>query len=216
MRYLFALLAAFMLSSHTAAASAYLSLSFGNSFEDHKFDVWNGPAIPGRRALIAHAQSRDYAISFGFREVFKIGNRPFDIELEVFERMNSDFTATGTAGSHPTTIKTTSILGSIWTPIAGGDDWALHAGAGIGARHSIYTMSGPGISFRTTDRAPYAMIGLRLSKRASKRVSLFTEVRAHTRPPVHSPGTGAFRRFPLEHNSHGITLRMGLQISLGR
>ncbi len=216
MRFILALMAALILPHTPAVADSYLALSFGTSFEDHKFDVWNGPATPGRRALTASAQSSDYAVAIGFRDAFQIGNRPFDIELEVFERMNSDFTATGTTGSHPTTIKTTSMLASVWTRVGGGDKWAMHAGAGVGARHSTYSMSGPGIRFHTSDRAPYAMVGLRLSKHAGKRTTLFTEIRAHTRPPVNSSGTGAFRTFPLEHNSHGITLRMGLQITLGR
>ncbi|MCF6315972.1 MAG: hypothetical protein L3J30_06745 [Marinosulfonomonas sp.] len=216
MRYIYSLLAALLLSFSPASASSYLALSFGTSFEHHTFDVWNGPATAGRRALTAQAQSSDYAVAIGFRDAFQIGNRPFDVDLEVFERMNSDFTATGPAGSHPTTIRTTSMLASIWTRVGGGDKWAVHAGAGVGARHSTYAMSGPGIGFRTSDRAPYAMVGLRLSKHAGKRTTLFTEIRAHTRPPVHSSGTAALRTFPLEHNSHGITLRMGLQITLGR
>ncbi len=215
MRLLFSILAAMAFTITPAiAGSTYLALSVGTSIEDHDFDVWNGPATPGRRALTASARSSDYALAFGLRDAFHIGKRPYDIEFEVFERQNSDFTATGTAGSHPTAIRTTSILLSAWTRVAGGEKWALQAGAGVGARHSNYRMSGPGISFTTTDRAPYAMVGLRLSKRAAKRTNLFTEIRAHTRPPIHSAG-GAMQG-PLEHNSAGITLRMGLQINLTR
>jgi len=99
MRYIYSLLAALLLSFSPASASSYLALSFGTSFEHHTFDVWNGPATLGRRALTAQAQSSDYAVAIGFRDAFQIGNRPFDVELEVFERMNSDFTATGPATS---------------------------------------------------------------------------------------------------------------------
>ena len=214
MRLFFSILAAMAFTvTPVIAGSTYLALSVGTSIEDHDFDVWNGPATPGRRALTASARSSDYAVAFGLRDAFHIGKRPYDIEFEVFERQNSNFTATGTAGSHPTAIRTTSILLSAWTRVAGGEKWALKAGAGVGARHSNYRMSGPGISFTTTDRAPYAMVGLRLSKRAGKRTNLFTEIRAHTRPPIHS--AGGPMQGPLEHNSAGITLRMGLQITLG-
>ena len=188
-------------------------MSFGTSTEAHQFDVWNGPATSGRRALGALARSSDYAVAIGHRNALQLNTRSFDVELEIFERQNSSFIAIGRAGRHPTAIKTTSVLASIWTPIGKGNSWTLRAGAGLGARHSVYRMSGPGIGFKTTDRAPYAMIGLRLSKRAGKRTTLFSEIRAHTRPPIHSSGgqmTG-----PLEHNSTGITLRMGLQIDLG-
>jgi len=195
------------------AGSSYLALSFGSSFENHKFDVWNDPAAPGRRDLSAASRSSDCAIALGFQDVFQLGARNLDLELEIFERSNSSFTAIGGAGSHPATIRTTSMLASVWTQIGGGNNWDIRAGAGIGARHSSYRMSGPGISFHTADRAPYAMVGLRLSKHAGERTTLFTELRAHTRPPIHSAG-GAMQG-PLEHNSKGITLRMGLQINLG-
>jgi len=215
MRLLFSILAVMALSIAPATAgSSYLALSFGTSFENHKFDVWNGPATPGRRALTASARSNDYALAFGLRDAFHIGRRAYDLEFEIFERQNSAFTATGTAGSHPTAIRTTSILLSAWTPVARGEKWTLKAGAGIGARHSNYRMSGPGISFTTTDRAPYAMLGLRLSKQTGRRTRIFTEIRAHTRPPIHSAG-GAMQG-PLEHNSAGVTLRMGIQITLGK
>lgn len=217
MRIFLSLLAALVLANTSAVAgSSYLALSFGTSYEDHKFDVWNGPATPGRRALGAQARSRDYAVAIGFRDAFRLGERPFDVELEIFERSNTAFTATGTAGNHPTTIRTTSMLASVWTNVAEADRWLLKAGAGIGARHSSYHMAGPGVSFRASDRAPYAMIGLRLSKQTGKRTTLFTELRAHSRPPIKSPGTGAFRSDPLEHNSKGLTLRVGLQIELGK
>jgi len=215
MRIIFSILATLALSVTPAfAGSPYLVLSVGTSFEDHVFDVWNGPATPGRRALTASAHSSDHALALGVRDAFHLGQRPYDIEFEIFERQNSNFTATGAAGSHPTTIRTTSVLLSAWTRVAGGEKWALKAGAGLGARHSNYRMSGPGISFTTTDRAPYAMVGLRLSKRAGKRTNLFTEIRAHTRPPIHS--AGGPMQGPLEHNSSGLTLRMGLQITLGK
>jgi len=214
MRLLYTIFAAVLLSTVSATAgSGYLALSFGTSFEDHDFDVWNGPATPGRRALTASARSSDYAVAIGLRNAFYIGKRPYDLEFEVFERQNSHFTATGPAGDHPTAIRTTSILLSAWTPVAQGEKWALRAGAGLGARHSRYRMSGPGIAFTTTDRAPYAMVGLRLSRQAGKRSNIFTELRVHTRPPIHSAG-GAMQG-PLEHNSAGVTLRIGLQIALG-
>lgn len=217
MRLFLSLLVAIIMGSTPAiAGSTYLGLSFGTSYEDHKFDVWNGPATAGRRALSAHARSSDYAVAIGIRDAFRLGNRAFDLELEIFERSNSDFIATGAAGNHPTAIRTTSMLASVWTGMAAGDNWSLKVGAGIGARHSSYLMSGPGVSFRATDRAPYAMIGLRLSKSVSKRTTVYTELRAHTRPPIKSAGTGAFRSDPLEHNSKGLTLRLGLQIKLGK
>ncbi len=215
MRLIYSVFAALLLSVVSATAgSSYLALSLGTSFEDHDFDVWNGPATPGRRALTASARSSDYAVAFGVRDAFHIGKRPYDLEFEVFERQNSDFTATGTAGSHPTAIRTTSVLLSAWTPVAQREKWTLKAGAGVGARHSVYRMSGPGISFTTTDRAPYVMVGMRLAKQTGVRTRIFTEIRAHTRPPIHS--AGGPMQGPLEHNSAGITLRMGLQITLGK
>lgn len=215
MRFLLTLISILGISSTFAhAAPAYISLSFGSSYEDHSFDVWNGPNTTGRRALTAQAWSSDYALGFGFRDAVRLGGRRFDLDLEVFERSNTDFTATGDAGNHPTTIRTTSMLASLWTQVTGDDDWSLKAGAGVGARHSKYRMTGPSIGFTTTDRAPYAMIGLRLSKRATERTQIFSEIRAHMRPPIHSGG-GAMQG-PLEHNSMGLTLRLGLQINLSR
>lgn len=215
MRLLSIIIAAFaVVASPVSAGSAYLAFSAGSSFEHHKFDVWNGPSTPGRRALTAQARSSDYAVAFGLHDLFRLGNRSFDAELEIFERQNADFTATGAAGAHPTAIRTTSVLASVWTQVAGQNKWTLKAGAGIGARHSIYRMQGPGIGFTTTDRAPYAMIGLRLSRQLDKRIAVYSEIRAHTRPPIHSPG-GPMQG-PLEHNSGGVTLRMGLQIALGK
>ncbi len=215
MRLIYSVFAALLLSVVSATAgSSYLALSLGTSFEDHDFDVWNGPATPGRRALTASASSSDYAVAFGVRDVIHIGKRPYDLEFEVFERQNSDFTATGAAGNHPTAIRTTSILLSAWTPVAHGNKWTLKAGAGVGARHSIFKMQGPGISFTTTDRAPYAMLGLRYAKTVGQRTRVFTEIRAHTRPPIYS--AGGPMQGPLEHNSHGITLRVGLQLTLGK
>jgi len=215
MRLIYSVFAALLLSVVSATAgSNYLALSFGTSIEDHDFDVWNGPATPGRRALKASARSRDYAVAFGVRDAIHIGNRPYDLEFELFERQNSDFTATGTAGNHPTAIRTTSILLSAWTAVAQGEKWTLKAGAGVGARHSVYRMEGAGISFTTTDRAPYAMVGLRLAKQAAAHTRVFTEIRAHTRPPIHS--AGGQMQGPLEHNSAGITLRFGLQMDINR
>lgn len=215
MRLIYSVFAALLLSVVSATAgSSYLALSLGTSFENHDFDVWNGPATPGRRALTASARSSDYAVAFGVRSAFSLGKRPYDLEFEIFERQNSDFTATGTAGAHPTSIRTTSLLLSAWTPIAQGNKWSVKTGAGIGIRHSNYRMTGPGISFTTTDRAPYAMLGLRFTRLAGLRTRVFTEIRAHTRPPIHS--AGGPMQGPLEHNSAGITLRMGLQITLGK
>jgi len=215
MRLIYSVFAALLLSVVSATAgSSYLALSLGTSYEHHKFDVWNGPATPGRRALTASAGSSDFAVALGVRDAFHIGKRPYDLEFELFERQNSNFTATGPAGNHPTAIRTTSILLSAWTPIARGDKWTLKAGAGVGARHSIFRMRGPGIAFTTTDRAPYAMLGLRYIKKVGQRTRVFTEIRAHTRPPIYS--AGGPMQGPLEHNSRGITLRVGLQLTLGK
>lgn len=215
MRIFFIFLTIITFGPATAKASPYLALSSGSSFENHNFNIWNGAGFAGRRYLEAKGKSKDYAIAFGYRNAFHIGSRPFDLELELFQRSNSSFSASGNFGLHPTKIKTTSSLISTWSPIANGADWQLLAGAGIGMRHSKYKMTGTGINITATDRAPYAMLGLRYSKTISPRIRFFSDFRIHTRPPIHSPSTRAFSG-PLEHNSKGITLRIGAQIALGR
>lgn len=77
-------------------------------------------------------------------------------------------------------------------------------------------MIGGGLNIMATDRAPYAMLGMRLTRRISTRVSVFGEWRVHTRPPVKLPTAGRAFAGPLEHNSKDQTLRFGLQIDLGR
>lgn len=198
-----------------AFADPYLAFSVGTSFENHSFDVWSGSRRSPRRALNGHSASKDQAIAIGFSNAFSVHGHPFDIELEVFERRNAKFVATGTSGAHATRIKTNSIMAAIWTRVAGNETRGLYLGAGVGARNSSYKMTGPGVRISAMDHAPYAMIGARVKQRVNQRVALFVDVRAHTRPPVRlQPSLGNFSG-PLEHNSEGFTVRFGVQIGLG-
>lgn len=196
------------------ASNSYLALSFGSSIEHQAFDVWNGAGIAGRRLLTANSASSDQALSFGFRNSFSLGTKSFDTEIEIFERRAIHMTASGAAGDHPTSIRTTSMLLSLWTTVSSDQIWSLQAGAGVGARYSHYRMTGPGIDITATDRAPYAMIGLRAVRQISPHSRITAGIRAHARPPVHLQAPGVFVS-PLEHESTGFTFRFGYQIDLG-
>lgn len=196
------------------ASGRYLALSFGSSIERQAFDVWNGPGTTGRRLLTANSASSDQALTFGFRNSFSLGTNSFDTEIEIFERRAVHMTATGAAGDHPTSIRTTSMLLSLWTTVGAAQTWSLQAGAGVGARYSHYRMTGPGIDITATDRAPYAMISLRAVRQITPHSRITVGIRAHARPPVHLQAPGVFVS-PLEHESTGFTVRFGYQIDLG-
>jgi len=199
-----------------AQSIGYLALSFGTSIEAHQFDTWNGPATPGRRGLTGNSNSSDQAIAIGLRDAFMFQDRSFDAELEILERRALHVTAQGAAGSHPTSIRTTSMLLGLWTDLHRKKDLTIQAGAGLGARYSHYQMTGPGINISATDRAPYAMAGLRLLKRTdTPGVNFFADIRVHARPRVRLKVPGSVTS-PLEHESNGLTLRLGLQIDLKR
>ncbi len=197
-----------------ARAGSYLALSLGSSIEHQAFDVWNGPGATGRRLLSADSASSDQALTIGFRDAVTLGGQNFDAEIEIFERRVVHMTARGSAGAHPTSIRTTSMLFALWAPLGPAGLWSAQLGAGAGARYSHYRMTGPGIDIRATDRAPYAMIGLRAWHPLSARSRLTAGIRAHTRPPVRPKAPGIFVS-PLEHESSGFTLRLGLQFDLG-
>lgn len=211
-------LAGVLLLSAPAAAQSigYLAMSFGTSIEAHQFDTWNGPAAPGRRALTGRSNSSDQAIAWGMRDAMTIRGRSFDAEFEIFERRSLKLTASGAAGDHATSIRTTSMLLGLWTDLHRDRQWAVQAGAGLGARFSHYRMTGPSIAIDATDRAPYAMAGLRLlRKTANPGVNFFADLRVHARPRVRLKAPGSITS-PLEHESNGLTLRLGLQFDLGR
>jgi len=200
---------------HAAISGSYLAVSAGSSYEYHRFDIWNGPSLPGRRDLGGNGFSRDQAIALGFHRAAFIGYIPVDLEFELFERRNTSFTAAGRTGTYPTRIRTNSALVAMWIPLQAQKNWRVQVGAGIGARHSTYVMSGPGVAITTTDRAPYLMVGMKAIHQLDLTKSIFAELRVHTRPNFTLPGNSGVFTGPLEHNSAGLTLRIGLQFKFG-
>ena len=206
----------FLAPSLAISGTPYVGLSLGTSLETHTFDVWNGAESPGRRALTGRSASSDQAIVIGVHDAIRFAGRSFDLELEVFDRRSAHFNANGAGGSSATQIKTRSLLAAVWTPLYRNEKWSLYLGAGVGARESIYKMDGVGVSIKAYDHAPYAMVGVRVLRPISPRVSVVGEWRAHTRPQVKLHAARWAFSGPLEHDSKGYTLRVGLQIKLGR
>ena len=216
--WLIALCAAFFGTAATSQninwSSPYAFIAGGTSFETHSFDLQG--AAPGQRVKTkTTSTSRDFAAGIGFKNWATLGTRPIDLEFDLFERRTTAFSISPQMGRQRIKIQTQSALISLWTPITTRPNWQLSTGIGLGARQSRYQIKTGTRSQNTTDRAPYAMLGLRLSHEHTKSLSSFVELRHHLRPPL-TTGVGRGQPFGglLEHNSRGTTLRFGLQLWL--
>jgi hypothetical protein len=191
-----------------AAANPYVTLSYGVTQDSHDFNIWHSRQHRGRRHTFdAGGSAHDWALGVGLRCA------TLDYELTVFDQRSETFMAQNGHKTYLTQIETRGIQIMAWHSLAEHADWTLKGGAGLGYRDSRYVMRGMGTHIRTTDRAPLAMVGLRMERPVASHVTFFGDLRGTFRPPVRIASGGTLRA-PLEHDSSGLSLHIGVQITL--